>query len=411
MSRKNRRRRGICLALAMVLLWAFLAVPETPVSYEVQAATSLEELKERQEELKKQAEANQAKIDQLKQDTAKQQEYKATLDAQIQNLGDQINGLNSQIAVMDGQIQEKNQEIAEKQASINSNIETLKQRLCAMYMLGEASNLQLILSSENVMDMAEKTELIRMISEHDTNLVQQLSTELESIAQQRQEIQQNREAVAAAKAEMDEKQNQLAALQQEAERVLRNVESLQGEAAEEQKELEKKQQEAEAAIDKWFDEQAAQNGGGSSGGSTGGGSGGSGVVSKGQFRWPVPGYTDHTDYFGSRGGTHKGVDISWAGIFGKPIVAADAGTVVFARFGMPGSGYGGYGNVVVINHGNGYMTFYAHCNSLNVSEGQTVSRGQTIATVGSTGQSTGPHLHYEIRYNGVAKDPDLWYDF
>ena len=75
------------------------------------------------------------------------------------------------------------------------------------------------------------------------------------------------------------------------------------------------------------------------------------------------------------------------------------------------NGYGGYGNVVVINHGNGYMTLYAHCSSLAVSEGQTVSRGQTVGYVGNTGNSYGAHLHFEIRYNGVAKDPDLWYDF
>ena len=85
--------------------------------------------------------------------------------------------------------------------------------------------------------------------------------------------------------------------------------------------------------------------------------------------------------------------------------------MIFAQYGMPGSGYGGYGNVVVVDHGNGYMTLYAHCSSLAVTKGQTVARGQTVGYVGSTGNSTGPHLHYEIRYNGVAKDPDLWYDF
>lgn len=105
-----------------------------------------------------------------------------------------------------------------------------------------------------------------------------------------------------------------------------------------------------------------------------------------------------TSRFGSRGrGTHTGLDI--AASRGTPIKAAAAGTVTYS--GTKGS----YGNLVIITHADGTQTYYAHCNTLNVTAGQKVSQGQLIATVGSTGNSTGPHLHLEIRVNGVAQNP------
>ena len=107
-----------------------------------------------------------------------------------------------------------------------------------------------------------------------------------------------------------------------------------------------------------------------------------------------------TSRFGSRwGSTHKGIDIGAPK--GTPIKAAAGGTVTVAQYGYSG----GYGNYVIISHGNGIQTVYGHCNTLNVKVGQKVSQGEVIATVGNTGRSTGNHLHLEIRINGVAQNP------
>lgn len=97
---------------------------------------------------------------------------------------------------------------------------------------------------------------------------------------------------------------------------------------------------------------------------------------------------------------HNGLDIADSGVYGQSIIAADGGTVTFA-----GNDGGGYGNYVVIDHGNGYVTLYAHCSSLAVSSGQYVSQGDVIAYVGSTGNSTGPHLHFEIQVDGSPQNP------
>ena len=123
--------------------------------------------------------------------------------------------------------------------------------------------------------------------------------------------------------------------------------------------------------------------------------------SSGAFGWPVPYTRNITSYYGPRWGSyHYGIDIAASGVNGQAIVASSSGTVTWA--GWDNSGYGYY---VVIDHGNGYSTLYGHCSAVYVSKGQSVSKGQTIAAVGSTGWSTGPHLHFEIRNGGTKLNP------
>ncbi|WP_442867967.1 M23 family metallopeptidase [Caproiciproducens sp. CPB-2] len=100
---------------------------------------------------------------------------------------------------------------------------------------------------------------------------------------------------------------------------------------------------------------------------------------------------------------HKGVD--FAAAYGTPIYASESGKVIFADFGITGGGYGGYGNVVAIQHSSSTISLYGHCSQLLVKKGDTVQKGQVIALVGSTGESTGNHCHFEIRENGKAVDP------
>ena len=134
----------------------------------------------------------------------------------------------------------------------------------------------------------------------------------------------------------------------------------------------------------------------SAGAQRGAGSTGDGQPSAAGLIWPCDGVV--VSGFGMRWGRmHEGIDIGCA--YGTPNRAAAAGTVIYAGW------LGGYGNLVVVDHGNGLSTAYAHASSILVSVGQTVSQGQTVSLVGSTGHSTGPHLHFEVRVNGVAVDP------
>ncbi len=123
--------------------------------------------------------------------------------------------------------------------------------------------------------------------------------------------------------------------------------------------------------------------------------------SKSELIWPVPYTKKITSKFGQRGKQfHHGIDIACRGINGQAIIASNSGTVTYVQFGDSG-----YGNNVIITHGNGVKTRYAHCSSIAVAQGQKVAQGDIIATVGSTGDSTGPHLHFEVIVNGVTRNP------
>ena len=121
--------------------------------------------------------------------------------------------------------------------------------------------------------------------------------------------------------------------------------------------------------------------------------------------WPVPSYRMITDYFSmASGNRHRGIDIAGHNIEGKNIVAADDGTVIVSAY-RKGTSYWSYGEYIVIDHGGGYQTLYAHCDARFVKEGDTVKKGQVIASVGNTGRSTGPHLHFEVTVNGRNVNP------
>lgn len=386
---------AVLIALALVF-----SVPAGPAAPQASAAT-LSQLQQQQAKLKKQQAENAAKLKSLKADKAKQQDYKNALDAQSATVRGQIDVLNGQIAALDKDITDKETQIAAKQTTINDNYQKLKGRLRAMYLTGEASNLEILLSAKSVVDLADKTQAIEAITTHDTDLINSLKTDMQSIQTQKAAIQSNRQSVAQAKVSMDEKRNELTALSKETQAVIAQISANVSDAQAKDAELAKQRAQLNAAIDQWYKDYYASHSGSSGSG---------GYVSKGSFAWPVPGVNSVTSGFGSRWGTfHKGIDISSSGVYGKPIVAADSGRVMMAGWGNYGTGYGGYGNVVAIDHGGGYSTLYGHCSSVAVSTGQQVTKGQVIAYVGSTGDSTGAHLHFEIRVNGTAKNPLNWF--
>ena len=390
----GKGRRSI-LALALAVIVAFSLVPPG-----AQASSTINQLQQKQSQLKKQQEATAAKLKQLKADKAKQQEYKNTLDTQVQTVQSQIDTLNDQVAALDADIKEKESQIAEKQKSIEANIEQLKQRVRAIYLLGESSQLEMILGAQDMVDFLDKTELVRSISQHDQQVIQTLKTDMASIKTQKEQIEQNRQNVAQAKKELDSKNTELSGLLAESSRVLTELSANVVSTNSENNRLAAERKKVDAEIDRWYKEYYASIKDNNKNNQASGG-----YVSKGQFAWPVPGYTKITSYWGDGRG-HKGIDIAGSGIYGKPIVAADNGRVILANH----SGWGGgYGLCAYIDHGGGYSTRYGHASKIIVSTGDVVKKGQVIGYVGSTGGSSGPHLHFEIRVNGVAQNPMKWF--
>ena len=390
MRRKHLRLAALALAVTVSFLFPLQGA----------GAATLAELQQEQTRLEEEKKENDEKLAALKDDRDKQLEYKNALDSQVSNLERQIDSLTAQINALDASIEEKNAAIAEKQRNIDEDVETLKERLCAIYMMGDASTLEILLQSESVIDMAQKVELLNIITEHDTKLIARLTEDMEAIAAERAEIEGEKEQVAAARGELESSRTELAAVQAEAERVLAELNQSVASVQAESDRIAKAKADADKAVDDWLADYYASQQQPSGGGSSGSG----GYTSTGNFTWPVPGFTRLTTRFQkwTYGGYHRGIDIASTGgrsIYGAPIVAADSGVVIKAGWNNS------YGNCVYIDHGGGYVTRYAHASSLAVSQGQTVTKGQTIAYVGNTGDSFGAHLHFEVILNGTLKNP------
>lgn len=359
------------------------------------SAATLSELQEQQSSLEKQKEDNDALLEKLKDDTANKKEYRDTLNAQIKTVQDQCDLLVVQIRQLDDEIAKAETDIADTQDSIDANYETLKERIKAIYMTGDSSDISIVLNSSSIMDYTQKQEVLQAMTAHDKQLIDELSEELESIQDKLTAIKANKQELSKRKKEMDSKSNELSELYDEAQKLLEEAEASEADAQAEAERIAKEKEEADAAIDAWYDEyrkQQAASGGGSSANL-----GGDAYVGVGNFIWPMPGYTYITCYFGDGG--HRGIDIAGGGIYGKSIVAADGGTIAYAGW------MDSYGNCVFIDHGNGYQTRYAHMSAVACTVGQSVAQGQVIGYVGSTGNSTGPHLHFEIIYGDSLLNP------
>ena len=412
--RYKKQKTILAAALAAVLL-----VTSAGFSLPVRAET-LSELEDQKTELEQQKAENDEKLKDLKADITKQEEYLATLQEQQRTLEGQIDTLNQETQELDDQILALEGQISEKQKKIDADMETLKARLRALYIAGDASTLEIILNCENLIDFAEKTEFIKAITEHDSKLMSELSEDIAGISSEKDKIQSYKDQVLEDKKDLDAKREELSGLYEEAQSVMDSLNQDKSDAENRSSELEGDLSEAESAIDAWYEDYYAQqntpdnnstgsgdsgDNGGSSGNGSGGGSNGGGVSGTGMFIWPVPGYTWLSSYWGD-GRNHQAIDIAGSGIYGAPIVAADSGTVSYAESGGWG---GGYGTWLIVDHGNGYSTVYAHLSGLAVSQGESVSQGQVVGYVGSTGDSSGPHMHIEVREYGVRVNPLNWF--
>jgi murein DD-endopeptidase MepM/ murein hydrolase activator NlpD len=417
------RERGILLNGKRLLKTAVAAALSLVVVFSVSARTvparaaTMNELRSKQSELKQQQKKYESQISKLKNDKAKQEQYKNTLDSQIKGLQALIDNEQNQIDTLNAEILEKQQEISDKEAEIKADFQKLKQRVYALYLTGEASNLEIILNAKNIMDLADKTELLRAISKHDTDLMNQLRDNISSIQEQKEQIESDRKEATAKKTELESNRSALKAKSAEIQRVIAEIAKNQSQTETAKAQVEKEYQATTKELNQAIAEYEAlmekQRNQGKSGGIT---------PSGGKFIWPVPGHTRITSGYGWRTDPrqfHYGLDIADGGIYGAAIVAAADGVVVVSDDEEYSGAFGGYGEVVVIAHGDGLISVYGHMSRCAIGRGEQVSAGQVIGYAGSSGWSTGAHLHFEVRVgypnvfinqngthqNGKAVDP------
>ena len=393
-----RKITAAVAAACVTIAAAGYSVPEKEVY-----ASTLSSLQSQKQQLQSEINQVQKDLNEAKNDIAKAEQYQSSLNYQIQlNLQkvgvmeQELNLLAEELEQKEQELDEKNAELDQKEQEIDATYEQYKQRMRAMYMAGETSALEMLFEADSFAEFLTNIEMMKAITAHDTELLDTLDTQKKSITNQKTqvervkaEISEQQEQVSASKAELQQTNKDLQAAYEESKTAMQDIE-----LEKEQFEANLEAKKAEAAqvqneIDAIYAELAA-NASNSSNSS----------MKDSGFIWPLPGYTTITSGYGARwGSTHTGIDISGGGCYGSGIVAAASGTVIKA------ASHWSYGNYVIVDHGGGYTTLYAHCSQLLVSVGQNVAQGQKIALVGSTGQSTGPHLHFEVRINGKTQNP------
>lgn len=369
-------RRPLAGLLCMLLLLC-----AAPVAF---AADSLEELWEKQERLEVQKEINDQRLEQLEQDTAGKEIYREELNQRVEDVQAEIDGLRVDIDSLNRELAQLQDKIAGKQAQIERNMDVLKARIRALYITGEPSAVQVVLNSKSLVDVTQKIQLLRAVTQRDKQLIQNLNSQIKAIEGDLARIQQDKEDLAQRKKSLEAKSGELLELYREAQDLAANAQDQQWGVQGIGAMLEAQMQENEDAIAQLEVEIYGRRVTGSAAGT-------------GSFTWPMPGYTTLTCNFGDGG--HRGVDIAGGDIYGKPVVAADGGTVLYAGWNDS------YGYCVFIDHGNGYETRYAHMSELAVETGDSLEQSQVVGYVGSTGNSTGPHLHFEVIDNGELQDP------
>lgn len=299
---------------------------------------------------------------------------------------------------LDKDITKTEAELKEAQARLQSREKVFYKRVRDIYINGRLSYLDVVVGSKDFSDFANRMEMLKRILQSDMDLINTIKTEREDIASKKAKLEEDRAKVLELEKVAQEKQNLINQKKAERQAVLERAMNDRDTAERAYNEL----MASSASITAMLQQRAAERAAAASAASQGGGGGATWVQGTGQLSAPVNapitsnfGWRIHPIYGTRRlhAGTDFGVDE------GTPVHAADGGVVVEAGW------VSGYGYTVIIDHGNGMSTLYAHNSDVAVSPGQTVSKGQVVSYSGNTGGSTGPHLHFEVRINGEPTDP------
>ncbi len=357
-----------------------------------QTPPEVNQLKQQQQQLDQQR-------SQIQKEREKVQRQERSAQKDLTGIRQNIQVTTSQIQTTEAQLSNANRVLKKLEIDLGNAEKSYQQRqsstisrLQFLQRQQGSSGWAVLLQSQNLNDFLDRRFRLKQIYRADRETLSELKTESEKVDRQRQQVEQQKNNIALIAQQLMAQKSQFeqqATYQKEVvDRLRTNRRAL--EAAEAQ--LEKDSQSIGELIQKRIAEERAKNG----------------IVILGTGQFNLPSDAPITSGFGYRMHPILGYQRFHAGVdfgadYGSPILAADRGVVIFAGW------YGGYGNAVILDHGNGITTMYAHAQQLYVSEGQTVERGKAIAATGSTGLSTGPHLHFEVRKDGEPVDPMTYF--
>lgn len=356
------------------------------------------------EEEKKKTEETIQELEKLKADT---ESYVKELDGELARLDDELSSLDSRITDKEADIEETKAQLEEAKKTEEEQYASMKLRIKYMYEKGDTSYLDLLLESGSMSEMLNRAEYIQQISSYDRKKLTEYGEIKEKIADDEEKLEAEHEElltlqeqtkakqdsveklVGEKSRELQKYQNQIAANESQLASYQADIEAQENRIQQIEAELKRQEEEARKKAQEKGEEYKTVS------------------IGNISFIWPCPSSSCITSGFGGRSSptegassNHKGIDIGASS--GSDIVAAADGTVTISTYSYSA------GNYIMINHGGGVSTVYMHCSKLLVSVGETVKKGQVIAKVGSTGYSTGPHLHFGVRVNGAYVNPSQY---
>ena len=391
----SKRKLGAVSALLALVIFALAILPVSPALAVSQS--EIDALEEQRDELKAEREGMQAEIDALKDEQAGVLEQKRILDEQNEVYRQELELIEEQVSLYTRLVEEKAAELEKAMAAEDEQLATYRQHVRAMEENGKYTYLSIIFGSRSLSELMSNLDMIGEIMEADKRIYDQYTAARENAEEIKAEYEATLEQLnnkqaeyEAEKAELEEKIAEASAMISQLEEEISSNYELYLEVLAQEEALEGDIQSMIAELER---QEAANS-----------------ITSTGTYIWPLPGYSPGSAY-GWRMHPifhemrfHAGEDIGAPS--GTPILAADSGVATV----IPDNG-NGYGNYIMINHGGGRVTLYAHMSAFAISGGATVAQGQVIGYVGSTGNSTGPHLHFEVRVNGATTDPKQYFNF
>lgn len=393
------------LAMAFVFVFSLGVIYLEPVQAE---ASTLSSYQAKKKQIQSNLAAKQQEIKKAKNSISSYQSQVRMVNASLSAARSQLSAVESSLAQAEAELAQTEAELKQEQENLDTQVDAYSNRLRENYINGNVSLLDVVLESTSMEDFITRSFYMEKILEYDNNMIDSINNSIDQIEEKKQTQEQQKADMESLKAAKESAVAELKQAQAEKYSLISSAEAAKDKAEDEYDAMLADSNKLNSEINALIAQQkaaAAKAAAAAKKNQSSGSSGGSYQTGTGSYQWPLPsGYRTITSPYGMRMHPtkhvykmHTGIDISAPN--GTSIYAADSGTVILARY------YGSYGNCVIIDHGNNVVTLYGHMSSIGVSAGQSVSRGQTIGRVGSTGASTGNHLHFEVRVGGSCVSP------